>query len=501
MTVQRRNLSATIVTVVLHLIAVPILAQDSPDCASLCRNNWLESERFAWMRLCHGKIADFNARPNEAIIALENPSCWNNGLNPSDKSCWTSSRNIRSLFLDDILFDDALQNALSGNPVHIIGAYFVEPIDLSYRTIASNLFLDGSRFSGSVSMAWIHAKRNMSFDSSVVEGSVNLEGARVDGSLWMRKERKESYPATFGAVNLRNAKVSGQLSMAHAHLESVDMDSVHIGADLFLRETTVSGNLNLIFASIESNIVLGGATLHVLDLSGATIGGELRMTEANSVRWKNGGSISMLNTHVGALVEISASWPEQVRSEGFVFSQLGGFGDTAEDAVFRRNAADYSWLDGGENGSLQPYEHLASILRKAGNNGVANDVLFDGKQSQQRQAWADGRLGAWAWLALFQIVIGYGYRFVNAFYLSLAFLLVGCSVALSQRQERDNCRTIGPTGFWFSVDYLLPVVELNGAHFEDVKLNRIARCYFYFHRLMGYVLVLFVVAGLSGLVK
>jgi hypothetical protein len=47
---------------------------------------------------------------------------------------------------------------------------------------------------------------------------------------------------------------------------------------------------------------------------------------------------------------------------------------------------------------------------------------------------------------------------------------------------------------------LLPIVKLNEQHYK-IDLQGWVRYYFYFHKLMGYVLGSFIVAGLSGLTK
>ena len=55
-------------------------------------------------------------------------------------------------------------------------------------------------------------------------------------------------------------------------------------------------------------------------------------------------------------------------------------------------------------------------------------------------------------------------------------------------------------GFFYSLDLLLPVIKLRERHY-DVDLTGRTRYYFYFHQMMGYLLVSFLIAGLSGLTK
>ncbi len=54
--------------------------------------------------------------------------------------------------------------------------------------------------------------------------------------------------------------------------------------------------------------------------------------------------------------------------------------------------------------------------------------------------------------------------------------------------------------YWYSFDMALPLIDLNKRH-EAVKLRGGATVYFYVHKLAGFVLVSFLVAGLSGLTK
>ncbi len=54
--------------------------------------------------------------------------------------------------------------------------------------------------------------------------------------------------------------------------------------------------------------------------------------------------------------------------------------------------------------------------------------------------------------------------------------------------------------YWYSFDMALPLIELNKRH-EGVKHAGIVTVYFYFHKIAGFVLVSFLIAGLSGLTK
>ena len=55
----------------------------------------------------------------------------------------------------------------------------------------------------------------------------------------------------------------------------------------------------------------------------------------------------------------------------------------------------------------------------------------------------------------------------------------------------------------FSFDVLLPIIQLDKSHY-DISISDFGSWktyYFYLHKIMGYALASFVIAGLSGIVK
>ena len=54
--------------------------------------------------------------------------------------------------------------------------------------------------------------------------------------------------------------------------------------------------------------------------------------------------------------------------------------------------------------------------------------------------------------------------------------------------------------FWYSFDMALPLIALDKKH-EDFNFTGGVLVYFHVHKIAGFVLVSFLVAGLSGLTK
>lgn len=164
------------------------------------------------------------------------------------------------------------------------------------------------------------------------------------------------------------------------------------------------------------------------------------------------------------------------------------------------------WLAKDETYSPQPYQQLASVLRVAGHAEKADDILYASKERERSNAKGIRLAG----LTLLKVVIGYGYGY--RYFYSLAWMavlvLVGVGVLrLADEQKKQQIADEQknqkiPVGFWYSLDMALPIIRLREAHYEEVDLvSRPARIYFYAHKTLGYLLLFFFIAGLSGLTK
>ncbi len=93
---------------------------------------------------------------------------------------------------------------------------------------------------------------------------------------------------------------------------------------------------------------------------------------------------------------------------------------------------------------------------------------------------------------------GYGYRYFRTLYWMIALVIFGAAVLRISGQGRANKM---PWGLSYSLDHLLPIIELRKYHYDQIQLTGWARYYFYLHKLMGYVLASFLIAGLAGLTQ
>jgi hypothetical protein len=268
-------------------------------------------------------------------------------------------------------------------------------------------------------------------------------------------------------------------------------------------------DVKLTAAKIGGDLYLVGASCRSLDLSGSRVEGELRLLSLN---WLGDSSIVLRNVHAAGLYDNDSAWPRHVELEGFTYDRwrgLGEKGDTRGKASVRRNW--YSdWFKKDRTYSPQPYEQLANVLRKTGQPAMAADVLYAGRERARREARGWRFIG----MTLLNWTIGYGLGLryfrclgwiVGLTALGMVFLHYGATVL----DTRLGFPLVLPDGakaplkfgdsLVFSLQKLIPLVQFE--KFDQVQLGSFAKWYFYIHQLAGYVLALFLGAGLSGLTQ
>jgi hypothetical protein len=400
--------------------------------------------------------------------------------------------------------------------------------------IGNSLMLNNARLDG-VSMVDAKVGADLNLAGDQVSRDINLDGVQVG-------ERAALDRAIFRRnLTMRAAKIGNQLTMDSSTVEgALDMQDIRVGGSLQMRDVNAVGNVSLIYSQIDGNLDLSSyyiepadrveCTLnpeeeaavamlkrksrprsglpYKVDLTGAHIGEALRFgsCKRRAPRWPAGAWLILRNVSVRDLQDrdegcdanrpdCRPAWPDHIDFDGFTFEHLGAL-DVDSRSNMERRGTDWwvAWLARQDwTYSPQPYEELGSILGKLGYPERAKDILYEGKQRES----AEARWPTRVWLFLMQIFIGYGYRLHYAFYWALGFVGLGAVVL---RVSGEGPRNKMPYGIAFSFDQLLPFVRLRELHYQ-IDLHGWANYYFYFHKLMGYVLGIFLAAGLSGLVK
>jgi len=397
------------------------------------------------------------------------------------------------------------------------GAEFTE-VDLTGAGIEGVLDTMSSKFTGKLNMGSLRVGQRLLMGPRAEFAEVDLIGAKIEGQVDMigskftgKLEMNNLHvgqsllmrdKADFAEVGLTGAKIEGQLAMTSSKFTGkLNMDSLRVGQHLFMREKAEFAWLGkeypicLISGEIGGDMDISDSQFPSLDLTGTKIHGELRLGSGTQkpVRWHQEATLILRNTDVGALQDTEDAWPGKITLDDFSYSRLGGLAGDFGEIAKRKCAWFTNWLAKSEY-SPQPYEQLGEVLQKAGYQETANQVLYAGKQREKKgSGWCRS-----LWMFLQDVFIGYGFKLERSLYWVIILTALGMVILTLSDQ--------GPTPhsvlsrFFYTLDRLLPFIQLDKAY-DNVTLTGYTQIYFYLHRILGYFLGFFIIAGLSGLTK
>jgi hypothetical protein len=370
-----------------------------------------------------------------------------------------------------------------------------------------------------------------------IAGQVDLTGASVTGTfnaarlqaadVHLRSDALNK--GSFASVILADAKIAGQVGMSGASVSGVlYAERLQVGADLFLRSTTMgaSGNgrasfagaISLLLARIGGDLDLRGARLADLDLSGASVSGALMIGRqgGDTTEWQDATGkptrLTLRNTHIGNLADTQDGWPSERRLQldGVSIAHLGGF---AGDTSARMRDRGMAWWDGWARRdpefSPAPYVELANAFVAMGDRDAANEIRFLGRARERETRCAEHEWASCLILIPLEYVAGFGIGTYTFRVLDWVFdfSLIGTwilwrFVPAARMGHRGFCWCCGA-----SLSRLLPVVELNKEFtdfFNDpdrIRLNAWQAAAFSALGLIGWALGLILIAAVTGLTQ
>jgi hypothetical protein len=210
------------------------------------------------------------------------------------------------------------------------------------------------------------------------------------------------------------------------------------------------------------------------------------------------GSIDLAYARVGGWYDDRSTWPTELKLEGFTYEAIDGADVTPRQRL--------DWLRRHPDGYLpQPYEQLAAVYRRAGNDQAARAVGI-AKQKARRahvKKWWK-RWPSRAWSFFLRWTIGYGYRPVLVLPHFAGLFLAGWVVFSHADNAHLHAAKTGPEqpGFnaaRYTLDLLLPVANLKQRE-AFVPHGHIAWWAFDL-AFAGWLLAVVLVAGLTGVFK
>jgi hypothetical protein len=395
-----------------------------------------------------------------------------------------------SLSMDNAQFGKVgLASAHIGGELKLTGSKVSGQLDMGKVHVDSSLSMDNAQF-GEIVLASAHIGWTLVLAGSKVSGQLNMDKLHVDSSLFMRNN------ATFADVNLTGAHIGGQLSMAHAAVTGkFQCYSLTVDQDTYLSDARFTGTINCRFSKLRNLHLTHSVFGDDVNLTSGQINGELELGSAEqSARWSQGKTLILRNARAETIPMMTDAWPAQVDVNGFTHKALRG--DIPVD--HRRTSECPSdlfqcWFGKQKSFSPQPYEQLAVVVQNQGRDDEARDIRYDGRERERRESGGF----KYAWLTTLKWAIGYGHRIERALGWTIGLMFLG---AIVLRISGEGPKHGLPVGLSYSFDMLLPIIKLRDAHYE-IDLKGWPRYYFYVHKVAGFVLASFLVAGISGLTK
>ena len=227
--------------------------------------------------------------------------------------------------------------------------------------------------------------------------ALSADGMQVGGGVLLRNSFRAE-----GEVKLVGATIGGSLDCVNGTFINPDGDA--IGAD----GMTVKGSVLLRdHFKAEGEISLVGAIIH----------GQFQLWNVAS---DSDFELNLRSAHIGVLRDEPTSWPTKgkLHLHGLVYDDIAK--EASSDAKTR---VEWLKLQEDETYFPQPYEQLATVLKKNGQVVDARNVLV----AKEKFRRAKGALSLTDWLLyyVFGWWIGYGYRPLWALWPALIIIVLG----------------------------------------------------------------------------
>ncbi len=389
--------------------------------------------------------------------------------------------------------------------LHMREATFKEDVILTNADIGDELSMSCSTFKKLLNMNSINVGTDLFMNSDKVKKARETNKANKangKGSDYLCAKEPE-----FSEITLKNAVIGHNLEIIGAkELVDLDMNSSNIGGSLKLMESSF-GAITLQYIQIDKNLDLEDAKItSKIDLTGASIRNVLKLNldsesfkidpEKGKIDEDENIALTLHNVKAHAIL-MPDMWPKTVSFNGFEYQKIENKIDDADvllgRVLERLDTIKYT---------PQPYVQFANVLRDMGYKSLATEVII-AKMDKKREHEVGNTL-TWLKLSALKFIINYGYGYSYSLVWVLILVASGfffIRLEQSRKGAKDEQLDDMLEQVFYSINMLLPIIQLNKRH-ENIEHDiSVVRIYFYVHKIMGYVLAMIIVAGLSGMIK
>jgi hypothetical protein len=431
---------------------------------------------------------------------------------------WLNDARVRSVLLDDSTCEE-----IRAERAEISGSVLGRSISETDRcVIRQGVSLLRTTITGDVDLSGAHV------GCSPAGVAVDLQRARVGGSVFLRRQLtlgaedppRPNFTAA-GGLSLRYARIEGALDCGGAIIArspaaarepppSLDAEKLTAGAILLNRSFSAERGVRLSNAVIDGPVVCLGSRFGGRGFLayGMRVDGSLVWAHP---RVAGEAEVSLAYATLQSLEYSPDGWPAAGRLwlTGLTYENLHRRLDERDLARGMRHADVSDFLDvirlqtreareaAHSRYSPQPYEQLATVLRKQGQDRAARDVLI---------ARTDDHVARRAWpvrgaMRILRETVGYGYRPLRVLWAALIVVAVG---SLIFRLGRGSFQPVGQhhppfSPVAFSLDALLPIIDLGQerAWVVDTPEAGWLAIYYWCHVCIGWLLSSFIVLGIT----
>jgi uncharacterized protein YjbI with pentapeptide repeats len=457
------------------------------------------------------------------------------------------SLSLRGSHLRGLNADSAL---IETNVLMIQGFESIGEVAFREANVGSTFRTDGATFSGELSPALVCDRIKVSggvFLSqsdarSTFSGEVRFSGADIGGNFdctraTFRNEEGNALSVdrirTGGSVFLRGSQAAGEVNVGASKIgvaldcrgavfassgeRTLNAEKTTIGSHVFLDGQFVCDKVHLLTATIGGGLRCRLSKIGKLDLRHATVEGPFEWADMIE---PSASSIDFRDARLKSIKDDEASWPMPggAQFDGLRFEV---FSDSVTDLNTRLR-----WLGLDSSSPAQAYRQLSLVYEHSGHSDEARQVLFAFEElKRSRQTGVIAAISNF----LLRWTIGYGYQLWRAAVIMLVLSVIGFVIAevgyrakLIAPSEKDaNAFFIStdrtPTQYprfsasMYSIEHSLPGINLGVANSwsadttaqwpEHRGVELVVRFWFWIQTLLGWLLSIFFVAGLSGVVK
>jgi hypothetical protein len=375
-----------------------------------------------------------------------------------------------------------------------------QALDAAGLTVGAGMSLGEVRCTGEAHLFHAHIGGQLFCDEAVFSNpngrALSADGLTVDGLMSFGEAR------CTGAVQLAIAHIGGYLNCDEAVFSNpnglaLNAEELTVGTGMSLGKARCIREVRLSNAHIGGKLDCTDAVFCnpqglAVDLELASVAQAVVMRPAVFY-----GGLDLHHAQVGVWYDEKRTWPERLRLEGFVYDSINAPDATIKDRV-------RSWLP--RIGYLpQPYEQLAGMYRREGNEQAARIVAIGKQRARRADVHGWTRWPSRAWSGFLRCTIGYGYRPMLALIWLAVLVVLGSLIFavghpnLLRPAKPGSPEQPGFNSFRYTVDLLLPVANFKQRD-SFVAGGWVAWASFGFI-FAGWLLAAIVVAGLTGVFK